>query len=161
MRPDDLAAVCVLADRVHPGLREDPAIFAERLALYPAGCFVLERRQIIAGYAIAHPIRYPDPPSLNMRIGSLPPDCDALYIHDVALSPEARGEGQAGAVIGHLLQLAAGFPRACLVSVYGTAAFWQRFGFSDAAAVLPSGALSAYGEDARFMQRLTPDCAAT
>ncbi len=43
MTPGDLPAVLAIADVVHPDYPEDAAIFAERLALYPAGCRVLER----------------------------------------------------------------------------------------------------------------------
>lgn len=156
MRGEDLPAVVRLADLIHPGLPEDEAIFAERLRLYPEGSRVLAAAGGLVGYAVAHPIRYPEPPSLNTLLGALPARSDALYVHDVAIAPEARGRGHAEAVVAALLDLAAGFPRACLVSVYGTPPFWRRFGFLDASRDVSAARLAAYGPDARFMVRLTP-----
>ena len=168
MRESDLAAVLALADLIHPDLPEDPAIFAERLALCPEGCFVLDAGGLdagpldpdpldagghIAGYTLAHPIRHLDPPPLNTLLGAIPPDADAFFIHDVAIAPQMRGQGLAGPVVAALLAVARGFPRACLVSVYGTVPFWERFGFVDASDALPRGKLAGYGADARFMLR--------
>ncbi|MCE7027090.1 GNAT family N-acetyltransferase [Jiella avicenniae] len=153
----DLAAVMQLAGRIHPGLPEDEAVFAERLELFPKGCRVLVCGEGIAGYALAHPIHYPHPPSLDTLVGAIPPDADAFYIHDVAIAPEARGRGHAEAVVAALLEIADGFPRACLVSVYGTAAFWQRFGFVATDGEVSAEKLAGYGDDARFMVRLTQD----
>ncbi|MCD2470206.1 GNAT family N-acetyltransferase [Jiella sp. MQZ9-1] len=157
MRRGDLDAVADLADRIHPDLPEDRAVFAERLPLYPSGCRVLASDAEIAGYALAHPICYPHPPALNTLIGALPPLGDALYIHDVAIAPDMRGGGHAAAAIRALLALGAAFPRCCLISVYGTAPFWRRFGFTDASCDCAPGALAAYGADALWMVRLTPE----
>lgn len=157
MRAGDLPAVMALAGRIHPGLPEDEAVFSERLCLFPSGCLVLDLKGEPAGYAVGHPILYPHPPSLNTLIGAIPPDADAFYIHDVAIAPEARGHRHAEEVVAALLQAASAYPQACLVSVYGTVPFWQRFGFLPADDDLAPTSLSAYGADARFMRRLTPD----
>jgi len=42
MTPADLPALLAIADIVHPSYPEDAAVFEERLALFPAGCLVLE-----------------------------------------------------------------------------------------------------------------------
>jgi GNAT superfamily N-acetyltransferase len=42
MRPADLAMVVRIAEVVHPGFPERPEVLAERLALCPGGCLVLE-----------------------------------------------------------------------------------------------------------------------
>ncbi|MBM3479819.1 MAG: GNAT family N-acetyltransferase [Alphaproteobacteria bacterium] len=55
MRQEDLAQACAIADEVHAAHPEDPEVFAERLALYPGGCLVLESGGRVAGYALAHP----------------------------------------------------------------------------------------------------------
>ncbi|NDW03608.1 GNAT family N-acetyltransferase [Jiella sp. 40Bstr34] len=157
MRACDLPAVMRLAGRIHPGLPEDETVFAERLDLFPEGCRVLDTGESVAGYALAHPIRYPHPPSLDTLIGAIPPEADAFYIHDVAIGPEARGGGHAGAIVEAFLDIADGFPRACLISVYGTAPFWRRFGFVEAADQVSPKKLAAYGEDARFMVRVMQD----
>ncbi|MDY8107943.1 GNAT family N-acetyltransferase [Fulvimarina sp. 2208YS6-2-32] len=157
MRRGDLDAVLRIADLVHPALPEPPEVFANRLALWPAGTLVLEDGAGIAGYAIGHPIRFPEPPALGAVMDRLAPDADAFYVHDVAIVPEMRGRSLAGAALGQLLASASGLRRACLVSVYGTAAFWSRFGFEDAGHLVRPEKLHSFGEGARFMvSQLTP-----
>ncbi|WAP67891.1 GNAT family N-acetyltransferase [Jiella pelagia] len=92
-----------------------------------------------------------------MLIGALPLEADAFYIHDVAIAQEARGRGHAEAVVTTLLEVVSCFPRTCLISVYGTVPFWQRFGFVESDEAPAPEKLAAYGADARFMVRLTPD----
>lgn len=163
MRPSDLDAVVDIADAVHPLLREDAAVFADRLALFPKGCLVLranegeQSKTPILGYAVAHPWRGDSPPKLDTVLEALPRDPDRFYIHDVVVSPSCSGSGYAGRVVADLLLLAEPFPAAILVSVYGTVPFWSRFGFREASETVPPGALDAYGENARFMIRTLPE----
>ncbi len=162
MRVSDLGAVLGLADDSHPLLPEDMAVFENRLGLYAESCFVLRDDggelpdPPIRGYAVAHPWRGDVPPKLNTVLDALPALPDRFYIHDVVVSPACRGGGHAARVVERLLALADAFPAAILVSVYGTVPFWSRFGFREEAAMLPPGALAAYGEDARFMIRTPP-----
>ena len=156
MAPEDIPAAAALADRVHPAFFEDPAVFADRLALFPAGSLVLVAGGALGGYALAYPCASFRPPPLDTVLGRLAPDADVLYIHDVALAPERRGAGLAVPGIERLLALAAPFGRAELVSVYGTAPFWGRFGFRDETARVPPGRLAPYGADARYMARTAP-----
>ena len=53
----DLAAIGDMADRVHTDLPERPEVFAEKMQLFPEGCFVLVSGRNIAGYALSHPWR--------------------------------------------------------------------------------------------------------
>jgi len=156
MEAGDLDRVMALADRCHPGLPEDRAVFAERLALYPHGCLVLAGPAGIGGYAVAHPIRAFAPPALGALLGAIPADADQFYIHDVVVAPERRGGGVSGEAIRLLLEEAAAFPSAALVSVYGTAGFWSRFGFRPAKGVDMKAKLRPYGDDAVFMVRTNP-----
>ncbi|MCK5933332.1 MAG: GNAT family N-acetyltransferase [Fulvimarina manganoxydans] len=153
MKPGDLPAVMAIADEVHPGLPEDEAVFASRLSAFPAGCLVLEGADAIDGYAMGHPIRLTEPPDLNVPIEAIQADRDAFYIHDVALLPAVRGQGLVTPAIERLLACGAPLQTACLISVYGTAGFWSRFGFAPDAR-LPAGKLKSYGSDAVFMTRM-------
>ncbi|WP_158617272.1 GNAT family N-acetyltransferase [Falsigemmobacter faecalis] len=157
MREEDLAGVLSLADRVHPDLPESYDAIAEKRRLYPAGCHVLEggAGSAILGYAISHPIRENAPPALDSFLGDIPPDARQFYIHDLVLDPQLRGGGHARHVIDRLLRGAADFSSAGLVSVYGTAAFWARFGFAPASGVPPEK-LAVYGADAVWMRRERP-----
>ncbi len=152
MEGADLDAVLALAARCHPDLPEGRAVFAERLALFPHGCLVLEAPSGVAGYAIAHPIRQGSPPALGSLLGSLAADTDQFYLHDVVVAPEMRGQGASAAAVRRLLDVAAAYPTTALVSVYGTAGFWSRFGFRPVGRSM-SEKLRGYGGDAVFMER--------
>lgn len=179
--PDDVPMLMTVANHVHPDLPEDAAIYAERIRLFPAGCYVLaqqQRRQqtdldatssaknstaqarCCSGYLISHPIRMGQPPELNTLLSGsdIPPDADQYYIHDLALMPETRGQGHAAEVIASLIGDAGPARKhqtACLISVYGTASFWGRFGFVETQVDDPIFAkkLQGYGQDAKYMVR--------
>jgi GNAT superfamily N-acetyltransferase len=152
MRPADLAAVLDIAAVVHPDYPEDPAVFAERLALFPAGCLVLEN---FGGYLIAHPWRHAAPPPLNALLGALPVAADTLYLHDIALLPAARGHGLARAGVARVAALAKaeGLREVALVAVGDAGGFWAAQGFE--ALVLPelAGKLASYDSTAAYMRR--------
>lgn len=153
MSADDLDAVLALADRSHPELPESRAVFAERLALFPKGCLLLDGdRRGIGGYAVSHPIRRFAPPALGALLGSLPADADQFYIHDVVVEPSRRGAGAAAAAVARLLDLASDFDTTALVSVYGTVGFWSRFGFAPSLEDM-TAKLRPYGADAVYLVR--------
>ncbi|MCD2323238.1 GNAT family N-acetyltransferase [Sphingomonas sp. IC-56] len=147
---DGVAAVAAIAFPDHP---ESHACFAERLALYPQLCFVLDDAGTVAGYLIAYPWPQGAIPPLDTLLGALPDDHSALYLHDLALLPRARGGGHAAAGIALLLEQARGLGASsiALVSVNASAAFWEAQGFATTDA--PAGKLASYGADARYMRR--------
>jgi GNAT superfamily N-acetyltransferase len=151
----DLPAVAHVAAIVHPEYPEDPSIAAERLAIDPAGCFVLDGEAAPIAYLISHRWMDAVPPALNTHLHVLPPHPDVWYIHDIALLPEARGLGAAGAIVTELLTLAHahGLHRLALTAVNNSTAFWQRFGFADATTPDLAEKLRSYGPDARYMTR--------
>lgn len=154
MRADDIPQVVHVADQIHPDLPEGDFVFAERVRLFPEGCLVLARGSRVLGYAVSHPIRYAQPPALDSLLGEIPADADQYYIHDVAILPELRGQGQAGKGIRKLLDVGDRFASTCLVSVYGTGPFWRRVGFREEEA--DDGLrekLRKYGDDFVFMSR--------
>jgi ribosomal protein S18 acetylase RimI-like enzyme len=155
MNPSDLAAVSAIAARVHPDYPEDDAVFAERLALYPAGCFVRANGIEAQGYLISHPWHLGRPPALNALLGALPAPATTYYVHDLALLPEARGSGAAAAIVTTLV----GHARArqhhniSLVAVNNSVQFWQSHGFRihDDAAL--TAKLASYDAQACYMVR--------
>lgn len=131
MTSADLAGAGKVADVVHAdAFPEDAAVFAERLKLYPQGCWILEKDAAIVGYILSHPW-HDTPPALNTLLKALPEKPTTYYIHDLALLPSARGSGAGAVIARQTLEQArqAGFTQASLVSVHGSAPFWQRFGF--------------------------------
>ena len=153
MAAGDLSGVAAVAAIAFPDHPEGQACFAERLALFPQLCFVLEDGGAVAGYLIAYPWPQGEIPPLDTMLGALPDDRSALYLHDLALLPGARGGGQAGAGIALLLEhaRALGAASVSLVSVNASAAFWEAQGF--AAVEAPAGKLASYGAGARYMRR--------
>lgn len=157
MAAGDLPAVGRIADAVHPRYPESPAVPAERLALFPAGCLLAEGEGGRAlGYCVSHPGTLGRPPALDSLLGALPAAPDCLYLHDLALLPEARGLGLGAAAADLLAGVAAarGLGRIALVAVNGSAPWWRRLGFEphpgdDALAAK----LATYDADAAYLVR--------
>ena len=151
----DLASVAYIAAIVHPAYPEDPAIAAERLALDPTGCFILDGEAGPIAYLISHRWLDGDPPALDSHLHALPVHPDVWYIHDIALMPPARGQGAGAAIIAELEDLARrhGLRRLALTAVNGSTPFWMRHGFADATSPVLAERLSSYGPDARYMTR--------
>jgi GNAT superfamily N-acetyltransferase len=151
MGQEDVDAAAAISDRVHGAYTEEPAIYAERLRLYPAGCFLLERDGEVLGYLVTHPWAGDRPPALDQLMGRLPDAADRYYLHDLALLPEARGTGAAAAAVDLTIAQAraAGFDRITLTAVNGADAFWRRQGFVDAPVAADS-----YGADSVSMVRM-------
>ncbi|ARU05853.1 hypothetical protein CCO03_15260 [Comamonas serinivorans] len=130
----------------------------------------------LAAYLIALPIRWPELPALNAipesergpgpgpGAGSGPdsplgtaPQADTLYLHDLALQPQARGSGLARRLVREVLAAgqARGLRTAALIAIQGSVPFWQAQGF---AGVAPDSAelarkLRSYGAEAQLMRR--------
>ena len=155
MTPGDLPAVEAIAADVHPAYPEDGAIFAERLRLYPRGCFVLDRNGVILAYAVSHPWKSAEPPSLNKLVGAIPSAPGTYYLHDLALLPRIRGQGYGDAAVRRLIGEAtnAGLATVSLVAVNGTVPFWTRHGFMVSRHAEVEKVLATYGVDAAFMVR--------
>ncbi|MCP8939738.1 GNAT family N-acetyltransferase [Alsobacter sp. SYSU M60028] len=155
MEARDLDAVLAVARIVHPSLPERREVFAERLALFPDGCRVLEGPGGLAGYLVSHPWRARQAPKLDTLLGALPPVEGTRYIHDLAIAPEARGQGAGERAVADVVADATrrGAPSLSLVSVYGSAPFWRRHGFAPADAPSLASMLASYGADAVFMER--------
>ncbi|MGC4250175.1 MAG: GNAT family N-acetyltransferase [Sphingobium sp.] len=156
MKDSDIAAVSTISDAVHGPFTEDADIYAERLALYAAGCFVLERQGRVSGYLVTHPWTAAAPPALNERIGAIPADADCYYLHDLALLPDARGGGAGSAAMRCVVQAARAAGQAAIVhmAVGGAEAFWGKQGFDDISRELDPEKRASYGPDAVFMRRM-------
>jgi GNAT superfamily N-acetyltransferase len=154
MTSGDLPAVVAMADAIHT-LFERPAVLAEKFVLYPKGCLVLDRGGLPVGYGISHPWMLGSVPPLDAYLRALPQAADCLYTHDVALLPEARGQGHAARLITEIAALAAreAITTLALVSVYGTAPLWDRLGFAAVSDPTLDAALRSYGQTARYMTR--------
>lgn len=151
MRAADLPAVEAISDAVHGEFTEPIAVYAERLVLYPDGCFVLDNGDAIAGYLISHPWRRDTPPKLGASIGNVPADADTYYLHDIALLPSTRGSGAGKAAVGLVLEQAAtaGQQDITLMAINGADSFWSARGFD----YVPGVADASYGAGSYLMRR--------
>ena len=153
LAPADIPAMVALAAIVHPGFPEDDDVLAERLALYPQGCFALEDGDLFAGYLLSHPWRAYAPPPLNRLLGALPAAADTYYIHDLALHPAVRGRAAAAPLLARIFADTAGYPSQSLVAVNNSGGFWARHGFTAIDRPGLAAKLAVYGDDARYMMR--------
>ena len=153
----DLDAVAGIAAAAFPDHPEDPACFANRLAMSPEWCFgLVDQAGMLSGYLLAGPWPLGSIPPLNTLLTSLLGASDALFVHDLALDRRAKGTGQAGAIIDRLVQqaYATEFRHLALVAVNGTATFWGHHGFGSASGSPELAAkLASYGAGAQYMRR--------
>ena len=156
MTAADLDAVVDIAAVGFPDHIEGRDCFENRLALNPAGCFVLAVGDGPAkGYLIAYPWRAGDAPALNTLIEAIPDDASVMYLHDLALDPMVRGGGWSRAIVERLAQdaRAAGWRTLTLVAVNDAAPFWERHGFEGVDPPGMADKLAGYGPGARYMVR--------
>ena len=151
----DLDAVERIGNAVHVTLQERPEVFANKLALFPQGCFVLARNGGVIGYGIAHPWALGSVPALDTLMAALPASPTCLYIHDVVVLKAARGLGAAGVLVDVFEAVAREHALAslALVSVYGTYVFWERYGFQTTPDPELAKKLESYGDTACYMRK--------
>jgi ribosomal protein S18 acetylase RimI-like enzyme len=119
------------AETYLPSLHESDEAFLKIIELFPEGAFGFFEGDELCAYAFAVPLPAGMVLELKTPLTELPPHADSLYIHDVAVGERHRGRGLATRLVATLLARARarGLPASELVSVQGSAPFWQRFGF--------------------------------
>ncbi|MET0362570.1 MAG: GNAT family N-acetyltransferase [Sphingobium sp.] len=152
MTAGDIADVARISCLVHGAYGEEAATYAERLRLFPAGCFVLIVGGAVVGFLVCHPWHCGSPPALNALLGAIPVDAGCLYLHDLALLASVRGTGSGRAATAIAVEVARAEELATirLVAVNGAESFWSGQGFGYLAG---EGAEAAFGEGAYFMER--------
>ena len=90
------------------------------------------------------------------------PQPDTLYLHDLAVHPQAAGLCLAQALVRHLWAqgVALGLAASALVSVQGSEGYWQRHGYVAQPLYQPEQQqrLASYGEGAVYMARELQVC---
>lgn len=149
----DLAGIDAIARLVHPALPERPEVFAEKLRLFTRGCLVLAAGPAVMGYALSHPWALHAVPALDRFLHALPEGPGCLFLHDVALKPEARGLGAGAALVARLEAVALDerLDVLSLVAVHGTPPFWERLGFRRVENPELSRTVAGYGPAAAYM----------
>jgi predicted N-acetyltransferase YhbS len=145
----DAATIAANARTVLGDYAETQAVYAERIALAPDGCFVLAEGARIAGHFLSHPWHRGAAPAMNAMLGALPVDADCWYVHEAALLTEARGTGAVEPMLAEVAMAASsrGMSVLALVAVGGADRYWQRLGFTATAiGATGFGAASVYME---------------
>lgn len=154
MQAADADAVLAVQQAAYPpSHHEDWTVLGRKLALWPAGCWVLGDEAGLLAYLFSHPGRLDAPPRLHAAL-NLPAAPDAYAIHDLALHPRAQGRGLARPLVEQAVHEAqrAGLAAMSLVAVQGSAGFWARWGFVAVQPAPPE--LASYGDSAVFMTRV-------
>lgn len=159
MGEDQLAAVlAVQAACYPPPMQETAAVVLARLRAAPATTLVACHGDAVCAYLFAYP-------SLLGRVTALDApfmpaaEPDTLYLHDLAVAPQALGRGLARRLVRQLLDAAAGqgLRHAALVSVQDTRRFWEGLGFEvdagRASCAALATALATYPGSALYMTK--------
>jgi ribosomal protein S18 acetylase RimI-like enzyme len=148
---NDWSAILQIQADVYVDVAPEPeAVMKSKWLVSPTLCYVYKNTEnTVLGYLLAHRWTSPTPPKLYQQ--TQPNQGDILFVHDLALSPMAKGQGIGRLLVEQLLVSAKqqGLTRALLVSIQNTERFWQQFGFE----VAPVGVSSTYGEGAVIMSR--------
>ncbi len=118
----------------------------------PESCFVYTKSGKVVGYLLAHSWNRDTPPKLfqTLPVGT---EGRILFLHDLAISIAAVGDGLGTTMVTHLLKVAkmAGVQQIRLVSVQGAMEFWRMQGFSS---VGNQKVPHSYGEGAELMKQV-------
>jgi len=110
---------------------EKLVVFESFAAFSPTTCLLATAGERALGYLLAHPWIPDDLPPLNTVLDRLPENAGSLFIHDLALNPDARGQRVGRALVktafaaGKKLRLTS----ASLLAVQASGTFWQHQGF--------------------------------
>lgn len=148
---NDWSAILQIQADVYVDVAPEPeAVMKSKWLASPTLCYVYKNPEnTVLGYLLAHRWTSVTPPKLYQQ--TTPNQGDILFVHDLALSPMAKGQGIGRLLVEQLLDSAKqqGLTRALLVSIQNTERFWQQFGFE----VAPVVVSSTYGEGAVIMSR--------
>ena len=134
LTPADVPAIHALEVEAYlPSLHESAEAFTRLIEIYPDGAFGGFDEDGLCGYAFGVPLKAGTTLELQSPLAAVPADADTFYIHDVAVAARCRGEGVGRILASRLVELARarGFRQSELVSVQGSAPFWEKFGFRE------------------------------
>lgn len=161
MLEGDLDAVIHLQSTCYSSEFHEPkAAFASKLMAAPDSCWVMPGPRGLLAYLVCLPIEGDQLPALHAPDWRKPCNPDWLYLHDLAIHPDARGMGLANSMLFRANELAQTRKLASmgLIAVQDSVPFWRRHGFepvTGAAAQISVDKLASFGKEATFMLRRT------
>lgn len=160
MQADDISAVLDIQSRCYDESKwESAQSFLSKLDSASASCFMALAADRPVGYLVAVPAEVGSPPPLNSPTYAVPPAPNALYLHDLAVHPEARGEGVAVVLIeAYFMSLRRlNLQHGCLTAVNGSSGFWARYGFRATPLGDVAAGMATYGAGAQYMRVVLND----
>jgi len=133
MSEDDIAAVMRIQAECYPSfMQESGAVFRARRDQTPATCWVWSQQgQDPAAYLFSYPSNKNVITALDhpFKIAATP---DCLYLHDLAVAPDARGRRAGNALVAAALKYAreSDMRWSALVSVQQSQIFWGALGYA-------------------------------
>jgi GNAT superfamily N-acetyltransferase len=151
----DLPAAAAIQNAVYlPLYREDAEVLGSRIIAAPTLCWGAFEGDDLAAYILSHPWPAAAPPPIGVRLSPAPAS-DNWFVHDLAVSPGARGQGLGLALARRAARAAveASLTRGDLIAVQGAASFWRRLGYAPPLELPAELAekVAAYGPDAAYM----------
>jgi len=144
------AIMQIQSDAYASHLHEDLSVLKSKWTTSPTSCFVFTNRDSrVLGYLLAHPWLGEQAPKLG-EVVVIGTSYSQVYLHDLAISGDARGLGIARQLILHFIiaMQHLGCQRLLLTAVQDSASFWLQYDFSslEHISVCPS-----YGQGAKLM----------
>lgn len=112
-------------------LLEGMDLFEQIITAYPQGNFLYETEQGVGGYLVTNPIPNDMVDGFEGGCPSLTGDETRLYLHDLCLDPDFRGQGIAQKLCAHLWDFAKEQDMKTVVgvAVQDSFPFWRKMGF--------------------------------
>ena len=132
-------------------LYEELEVLISKWQRSPESCFVLNSSSNnVSAYLISHKWDALTPPVLNKTLPTVSPSGPILYLHDLVVSHQVKGQGIGSMMVKHLLKIAniKGYEKILLVAVQGADRFWSRQGFIEMKGEYDC---NSYGSDAKLM----------
>ncbi|OUI78814.1 hypothetical protein HK18_05225 [Commensalibacter intestini] len=152
----ELEAILTIQDLCYHEIEpESPEAMVSKINISPDTCFVAKDTQGIRGYLLSIPASLGNPPQLHSDTQTLDQHPNCLYLHDLAIHPNARGMGVGKLLLQQFATTATQkqFKHASLISIQNSVPFWQKYGFS---VISPDTALEkklkTYGDNATYME---------
>jgi GNAT superfamily N-acetyltransferase len=159
MTAEDVSQVLALQHTCYqPEFHEPVQAFDSKLRSSPDTCWVISTRAAsIAAYLVCLPVARANYPTLRAPSWQPVADADELYVHDMAISPDLRGQGAAHLLLQQATTHAAlvGLSRLSLIAVQDSTTFWAHLGFTPqtVTSLALQHKLASFGAEATLMTR--------
>lgn len=131
---------------------EELEVLKSKQSASPETCFVcVSDQDETLGYLLAHPWNRTEPPKLYEPLLDTE-NSDSLYLHDMAVSPNSKGQGIGQSMMAKLAEVAElkRIKRITLVAIQGAESFWSMQGFK---VISKGNTCSSYGDNAVLMEK--------